>query len=59
MQINNIQIERGDTSSDYEPYKEIQTATLNYTLNGIDEVKDELIVRADGTGQLIQRLAKK
>lgn len=59
LQINNIQIERGDTSSDYESYKEIQTATLNYTLNGIDEVKDELIVRADGTGQLIQRLAKK
>lgn len=56
LQINNIQIERGDTSSDYEPYKEIQTATLNYELNGIDDVRDELIVRADGTGQLIQRL---
>ena len=59
LQINNIQIERGDTSSDYEPYKGIQTATLNYELNGIDDVRDELIVRADGTGQLIQRLAKK
>lgn len=58
LQINNIQIERGDTSSDYEPYKEIQTATLNYELNGIDDVRDELIVRADGTGQLIQRLLK-
>ena len=56
LQINNIQIERGDTSSDYEPYKETQTATLNYELNGIDDVRDELIVRADGTGQLIQRL---
>lgn len=56
LQINNIQIERGDTSSDYEPYKGIQTATLNYELNGIDDVRDELIIRADGTGQLIQRL---
>lgn len=56
LQINNIQIERGDTSSDYEPYKGIQTATLNYELNGIDNVRDELIIRADGTGRLIQRL---
>ena len=40
----------------YEPYKEIQSATLNYELNGIDTVRDELIVRADGTGQLIQRI---
>ena len=59
LQINNIQIERGDTSSDYEPYKQIQTVTFNHSLNGIDDVKDELIIRADGTGQLIQRLAKK
>lgn len=56
LQINNIQIERGDTSSDYEPYKQIQTVTFNHSLNGIDDVKDELIIRADGTGQLIQRL---
>lgn len=58
LQINNIQIERGDTSSDYEPYKGIQTATLNYELNGIGDVKDELIVRTDGTGQLIQRISE-
>ena len=58
LQINNIQIERGDTSSDYEPYKGIQTATLNYELNGIDDVRDELIVRTDGTGQLIQRISE-
>lgn len=55
LQINNIQIERGDTSSDYEPYKKIQTATLNYELNAIDDVKDELVVKSDGTGQLIQK----
>ena len=45
----------GDTITEYEPYKQIQTVTFNHSLNGIDEVKDELIVRADGTGQLIQR----
>lgn len=56
LQINNIQIERGDTSSDYDPYKEIQTATLNYELNGIGDVKDELIIRSDGTGQLVQKI---
>ena len=55
LQINNIQIERGDTSSDYEPYKGIQTATLNYELNAIDDVKDELVVKSDGTGRLIQK----
>ena len=58
LQINNIQIERGDTSSDYEPCKEIQTATLNYELNAIDDVKDELVVKSDGTGQFVQRILK-
>ena len=42
----------------YEPYKEIQSATLNYELNGIDTVRDELIVRADGTGQMINYFEK-
>lgn len=46
----------GDTINEYEPYKQIQTVTFNHSLNGIDDVKDELIIRADGTGQLIQRL---
>lgn len=46
----------GDTINGYEPYKQIQTVTFNHSLNGIDDVKDELIIRADGTGQLIQRL---
>lgn len=61
--FDDITVFEGDYSNvninSTEPYKPLQTATLNYTLNGIDEVKDELIVRADGTGQLIQRLAKK
>ncbi len=46
----------GDTITEYEPYKQIQTVTFNHILNGIDDVRDELIVRADGTGQLIQRI---
>ncbi|WP_448903440.1 hypothetical protein [Eubacterium sp.] len=48
----------GDSILEYEPYKEIQTTQLTCELNGIDDVRDELIVRADGTGQLIQRLLK-
>lgn len=54
-----VQLEKGNVGTEYEPYKSLQTATLNYELNGIDNIKDELIVRADGTGQIIQRLAKK
>lgn len=46
----------GDTITEYEPYKEIQIVQPTCELNGIDDVRDELIVRADGTGQLIQRL---
>lgn len=52
------QMEVGNTATEYEPYKEIQSAQPTCKLNGIDEVKDELIVRADGTGTLIQRFAK-
>lgn len=53
------QMEVGNTATEYEPYKEIQSAQQTCELSGIGDVKDELIVRADGTGQLIQRLAKK
>jgi hypothetical protein len=52
------QMEVGKTATEYEPYKEIQSAQQTCELNGIDDVRDELIVRADGTGQLIQRLLK-
>ena len=45
----------GDTINEYESYKPIQSVTFNHTLNGIGDVRDELIVRADGTGQLVQR----
>lgn len=50
------QLEKGNMSTEYEEYKEIQSAQQTCELNGIDDVRDELIVRADGTGQLIQRL---
>ena len=50
------QLEKGNMSTEYEEYKEIQSAQQTCELNGIGDVKDELIVRADGTGQLIQRL---
>lgn len=50
------QLLRNDTLLTYESYKEIQSVQQTCELNGIDDVKDELIIRADGTGQLIQRL---
>lgn len=50
------QLEIGDTATEYEEYKEIQSTQLTCELNGIDDVRDELIVRADGTGQLIQKI---
>lgn len=50
------QMEVGNTATEYEPYKEIQSAQQTCELSGIGDVKDELIVRADGTGQLIQRI---
>lgn len=58
--FDDIAVFEGDYSNvninSIEPYKPLQTATLNYELNGIDNVRDELIIRADGTGRLIQRL---
>lgn len=53
------QLLRNDTLLTYESYKEIQSVQQTCELNGIDDVRDELIVRADGTGHLIKKLAKK
>lgn len=50
------QLEIGDTATEYEQYKEIQTVQPTCELNGIDDVRDELIVRADGTGQIVQKI---
>ena len=48
----------GDTINEYEPYKPIQSVAFNYTLNGIGDVRDELVVNADGTGKLIRRISE-
>ena len=73
IQISNIQIEIGDTATDYEPYKgTVATITSalplcgipvdsggNYTdSNGQQWACDELIYNADGTGKIIKRTAK-
>lgn len=49
-----LMLVEGKTAEEYEEYTE-QTAQLTCELNGIDEVKDELIIRADGTGQIVQK----
>lgn len=57
--FDDIAIYEGDyPNAEIEEFKEIQSAQQTCELNGIDDVRDELIVRADGTGQLIQRLLK-
>lgn len=50
-----LMLVEGKTAEEYEEYTE-QTAQLTCELNGIDDVKDELIVRADGTGQIVQKI---
>ena len=57
--FDDIAIYEGDyPNAEIEEFKEIQTAQPTCELNGIDDVKDELIVRADGTGQLTKRYVK-
>lgn len=53
-----VQLEKGNVGTAYEEYKPIQSAQQTCELSGIGDVKDELIVRADGTGQLIQRISE-
>ena len=57
--FDKVQLEEGNVGTAYEEYKEIQSAQPTCELNGIDDVRDELIVRADGTGKMIQRWKKK
>ena len=52
-----LMLVEGKTAEEYEEYTE-QTTQPTCELNGIDDVRDELIVRADGTGQLIQRISE-
>lgn len=52
-----LQIEKGNSVTEAEVRKS-QTATIPYTLRGIGNVKDELLVNADGTGKWITRFGK-
>lgn len=57
--FDDIAIYEGDyPNAEIEEFKEIQTAQPTCELNGIDDVRNELIVRTDGTGQLIQRISE-
>jgi putative phage tail fiber protein len=55
--FDDIAVYEGEYSNaEIEEYKPIQSAQQTCELNGIGDVKDELIVRADGTGQLVQKI---
>lgn len=55
--FDDIAIYEGDyPNAEIEEFKEIQTTQQTCELNGIDDVRDELIVRADGTGQIVQKI---
>lgn len=51
-----IMFMQSDTITDFESYKEPQTLKIPYVLRGIGEIKDEIIIREDGSGQLIQNI---
>lgn len=51
-----IMFMQGDKITDFEPYKEPQILKIPYVLRGIGDVKDEIIIREDGSGQLIQNI---
>ncbi|WP_288681626.1 hypothetical protein [uncultured Eubacterium sp.] len=51
-----IMFMQGDKITDFEFYKEPQTLKIPYVLRGIGDVKDEIIIREDGSGQLIQNI---
>ena len=57
---SNIQLEKGDVKTEYEPFEGYNTAaiTSGLPLCSVDSVKDELIYNADGTGKIIKRTAK-
>ncbi|WP_302153502.1 hypothetical protein [Eubacterium ventriosum] len=55
--FDDIAIYEGDyPNAEIEEFKEIQTTQQTCKLNGIDDVRDELIVRGDGTGQIVQKI---
>ena len=56
-QFTDIQVEVGNTSTAYEPYKgNAATITSGLPLYSVGEYRDELIYNADGTGKIIKRV---
>lgn len=56
---SNIQLEKGNVKTEYEPFKGYNTAaiTSGLPLCSVGDVRDELIYNADGTGKIIKRIA--
>ena len=55
LTLSNLQMEFSDTETEYEEPK-ISSVVVPYTLRSIGDIHDELIIREDGTGELIQRI---
>lgn len=53
--LSALQLEFSDMETKYEE-PQISTVPVPYTLRGIGDIHDELIIREDGTGELIQRI---
>ncbi len=53
--VSNLQMEIADSETDYETPKS-STVAIPYTLRSIGDIHDELTIREDGTGELIQRV---
>lgn len=59
LYIRKIQIEIGDTATDYEPYKgSTASITTALPLCSVGDVCDELIYNADGTGKIVKHIGK-
>lgn len=55
--FDDIAVYEGEYSNaEIEPYKPIQSVTINCNFDRIDDIQDELIVENDGSNKLIQRL---
>ena len=54
--VKDLQIEKGNVATDYEEYKGQSTIELPFVPLGINDIKDELIVYADGTGKFVKRI---
>ena len=58
IEVDSIQLERGDTVTNYSPYQEKSvTLSQTYTLHGIDDAKDK-IVKRDGVWGIERNVAR-